>query len=418
MDAPWSNKETLRTTNKLERLSKEIVDFEKYIAPTQKEQLNRDTLLYSVSQLIESLWPGNVIAPFGSSVTGLQFPSRLIPHAKVPVLMATDDNNVSMDITVQNESPSSDRTVLWIKEYPLLKTLFMVLKQVLSNYRVSSLPTFEPLSAKTAGLASYSLICMIVSYLQLQAPKSHDPSRPEYIAETLLGFLDFYSRFDSSLYAISLIDGGAYLTADYSPIGIDPKEGKLTIIDPDVPGANVARSTLRFDILKLIFARAHSDLRKRLDSSTKGESILSSVLLVKPHYYGEPRSEGTRFKKEEIWIDTGLPSNANEKRSRFRPHAVTHVAAGKRNEERRNASSRDERRYNPYQSRNKSHNNTREDRYEREDRYQRKDSYRRENYHEKESRYQKEYERHARNNHSHLAEHYKKKADRAKRNHF
>ena len=182
---------------------------------------------------------------------------RLIPHAKVPVLMATDDNNVSMDITVQNESPSSDRTVLWIKEYPLLKTLFMVLKQVLSNYRVSSLPTFEPLSAKTAGLASYSLICMIVSYLQvrfllctlssfflfaklmlskLQAPKSHDPSRPEYIAETLLGFLDFYSRFDSSLYAISLIDGGAYLTADYSPIGIDPKEGKLTIIDPDVPG--------------------------------------------------------------------------------------------------------------------------------------------------------------------------------------
>ncbi|KAI8390308.1 hypothetical protein BD560DRAFT_6019 [Blakeslea trispora] len=276
MNAPWSSKETLRTANKLERLSKEIVDFQKYIAPTRREQLNRDTLLFAVTQLIESLWPGNIVAPFGSSVTGLQFPSsdvdlnvhfhvmpansnpvsilkeirkqacashifpkylvKLIPHAKVPVLMATDDNNVSMDITVQNESPSSDRTVLWIKEYPLLKTLFMVLKQILSNFRVSSLPTFEPLSAKTAGLASYSLICMIVSYLQLQAPKNHESSQPEYIAEVLLGFLDFYSRFDSSLYAISLEDGGAYLTADNSPIEIDTKEGKLTIIDPDVPG--------------------------------------------------------------------------------------------------------------------------------------------------------------------------------------
>lgn len=59
------------------RLSKEILDFEKYIEPTKEEQLNRDTLLYQVSRLVESLWPNNtVITSFGSSVTGLAFPAR------------------------------------------------------------------------------------------------------------------------------------------------------------------------------------------------------------------------------------------------------------------------------------------------------------------------------------------------------
>jgi DNA polymerase sigma len=56
------------------------LDFEKYISPTKKENLNRDTLLYSISQLVESLWPNNyTITTFGSSVTGLAFPSRYGP---------------------------------------------------------------------------------------------------------------------------------------------------------------------------------------------------------------------------------------------------------------------------------------------------------------------------------------------------
>lgn len=82
--------------------------------------------------------------------------------------MATDENQVSIDITIDNECFSSDRTAAWVKEYPALKPLFMALKQSIGNFRVSNAPAFEPLSAKTAGLASYSLICLIVSYLQVK----------------------------------------------------------------------------------------------------------------------------------------------------------------------------------------------------------------------------------------------------------
>lgn len=60
------------------RLSKEILDFEKYIHPTKKEQLDRDTLLYSVTQVVNQLLPNARVIPFGSYATGLQFPTRYI----------------------------------------------------------------------------------------------------------------------------------------------------------------------------------------------------------------------------------------------------------------------------------------------------------------------------------------------------
>lgn len=81
--------------------------------------------------------------------------------------MATDENQVSIDISIDNECFSSDRTATWVKEYPALKPLFMVLKQAIGNFRVSNFPNFEPMSAKTAGLASYSLVCLIVNYIQV-----------------------------------------------------------------------------------------------------------------------------------------------------------------------------------------------------------------------------------------------------------
>ncbi|KAI7904633.1 uncharacterized protein BX663DRAFT_323489 [Cokeromyces recurvatus] len=273
MNVPWSNSETLQTEDGLTRLSKEILDFERYISPTKNEKLNRDTLFYSVTRSIDSLWPNTKINAFGSYVTGLQFPSsdvdininfevlprntksdalklirrklaaegifenrrmKVVANAKVPVLMATDNNAISMDITIQNDCLSSHRTTVWIIEYPALKPLFMVLKQSISAYRVSNLPAFEPLSAKTAGLASYSLICLIVSYLQLQVDPNLSSSDANYYGILLMGFLDFYSNFKNEEQAISLTNGGSYLTGDNCPIRFEPKNGKLFIVDPDV----------------------------------------------------------------------------------------------------------------------------------------------------------------------------------------
>ncbi|CAO3631463.1 unnamed protein product [Mucor fragilis] len=462
MDAPWSSKDTLSIKDRVSRLSQEIIDFEEYIKPTKTEKLNRDTLLYCITQLVESLWPNNYeITAFGSSVTGLQFPgsdidinidfqqlpknnvidilkiirkkaigqrifsfdnTRLAANAKVPVFMGEDKNGVSMDITVQNECFSSDRTAAWIAEYPALKPLFMVLKQSIAHCRVSSLPQFEPLSAKTAGLASYSLVCMIVSYLQLQVADALKRSDPNYYGTLLMGFLDFYSQFPSTSTAISLTGKGAYLSKSECPIPLDTKSGKLTIIDPDVEGINVARSTLRFDTIQLIFGKTLDNIRKRIASSSKSESILSSIIKVEKHYYGDPRREGHRFKLLQTWIDTGAPAVKNRGFNRRRGGIVHRAGGGDRQES--IGRHRDDSRKNPYSKSNP---------YERRDitnnrvSYERREStgsrsststsYRQPGYSRMldQDHNSREYERHKRNNNTHLAEHYREKSERSQK---
>ncbi|KAL0145465.1 hypothetical protein V8B55DRAFT_1430893 [Mucor lusitanicus] len=332
MDAPWSSKDTLSIKDRVSRLSREIIDFEEYIKPTKTEKLNRDTLLYCITQLVESLWPNNYqITAFGSSVTGLQFPAsdidinidfeqlpknnvidvlkiirkkaiaqrlfsfnntRLAANAKVPVFMGEDDNGVSIDITVQNECFSSDRTAAWITEYPALKPLFMVLKQAIANCRVSSLPQFEPLSAKTAGLASYSLVCMIVSYLQEMIATSTrhiEPSDPNYYGAIVDGISQLLLSISKHINSYISDRRWSVPVKSECPIPLDTKSGKLTIVDPDVEGINVARSTLRFDTIQLILEK-------------------HSTIYWRKHYYGDPRREGHRFKLLQTWIDTGAPA--------------------------------------------------------------------------------------------------------------
>jgi DNA polymerase sigma len=206
MDSPWSNSDTLSIANGMVRLSKEILDFEKYIAPTESETRKRSEAQKTVKDFIRKALPEEyTIEVFGSHVTTLTFPSsdidfniqfkypvvkpvktlnflykkgrqfRFFPYdtefvrfGRTPVIKCKLDNGVSVDITVQNPAPSSDRTIAWIKQYPELKPLFMVLKQALSSFRVNHKKNFEPLSAKFSGLASFGLICLIVSYLQVR----------------------------------------------------------------------------------------------------------------------------------------------------------------------------------------------------------------------------------------------------------
>lgn len=52
----------------------------------------------------------------------------------------------------------------------------------------------------------------------------------------MLGFLSFYSTFDSSKTAIDPTDEGQYLSKSGCPIPLETKAGRLTIIDPDMPG--------------------------------------------------------------------------------------------------------------------------------------------------------------------------------------
>ncbi|CEG70706.1 hypothetical protein RMATCC62417_06552 [Rhizopus microsporus] len=342
MDAPWSSPKTLSITDSISRLSQEILDFEKYIAPTDHEQRLRSDALNMIQRLIESMFsPMPVVEAFGSFVTSLALPSsdvdivirfdkpvmprnilnkiyreakrrimfkrsEFIRAAKTPIITGCLRNGVSVDISVQGNVTSSERTVTWIKEYPELKPLFMVLKQSLSAFRLRNVWTFEPLSAKTAGLCNFGLICLIVSYLQLHKPTDITSTDPEYYGRLLLGLLDYYAHdFNASKHIISVSDEGKYypiremnnVLGDYYY-----ETGKLFIINPDEPGRNVTAALQHFDYLQLIFKTASSLLKSRL-SKKESVSILSSIIKVETRYGEKQRKELDDFMVDYIYAN-------------------------------------------------------------------------------------------------------------------
>lgn len=173
----------------------------------------------------------------------------------------------------------------------------------------------------------------------------------------------------------------------------------------------MARSTLRFETVQLLFGKALENLRKRIASSSKNESILSSIIKVEHHYYGDPRREGTRFKLLQTWIETGAPVIKNRGFNRRRG-GIVHKAGGDRQSS--VSYKRDESRKSPY-----SRNTT----YERRDSFSNRQtttsttSYRQATYGRmmEQDHNSREYERHRRNNNTHLAEHYREKSEKSQK---
>lgn len=66
--------------------------------------------------------------------------------------------------------------------------------------------------------------------------KNINKTKPDYYAQLLLRFLQFYSTFNYEELVISLKDGGKYYTPDNAPRSFNAKPNMLNIIDPDMPG--------------------------------------------------------------------------------------------------------------------------------------------------------------------------------------
>lgn len=256
---------------------------------------------------------------------------------------------MSADISIANDICSSDRTVVWVRQYPELRPMFMVLKQAISNCRLTSNPAFEPLSAKTCGLASYGLICLIVNYLEHENRRVIN--QEHYFATLLMGFLRFYGQFDETTKAISMQNGGHYYAIGESdlPVEFDGKPGQLVVVDPDkgtkpdnmhtslsfdfnhfYVDVNVARSCIKFDQVKLIMNHLAELVEKRMRTADAEESILSSIIKINGHYHEEPRREGSDFISENILIDNGRPVVKARFMDKFNPKKSNHMRGEKR----------------------------------------------------------------------------------------
>lgn len=347
-----------------ERLSKEIQNFIEYIAPTTQETRLREDAIEAISDTVKSLWPSAGVQVYGSFKTNLVLPSSDVDlcvktvealqprkaknylfqlrnalsrrnlttdtmviarkNMKVPILVTKMlKSQIAADVCLNTESESTLKTTEWLLAYPDLKALYLVLKHGLSSLKVDSYLRFHMMDSKSQGIAGFTLICLIVRYLQ-QADKKQN-----LIGQKLLGFLSFWAHFDFSEKGIFLADDGGYFKKKDKPDASPLHAPNVVVIeDPNLKDVNIGRATSLLDGIKEGFKKAHRLLKDRIDSAQDG-SILSAFILL-PKSINGIRPIGTDYNLENLedmksGVDLGstrdavrqaLSKSSNSKRKR------------------------------------------------------------------------------------------------------
>ena len=243
-------------TKHLFSLHREIEEFYDFVRPTIQQQNERHAVLARIQKALISSQPfqGSKLLVFGSSPTNLYLPggdldctlvmqdynpnevdSRaaktraantlkkaraallrvkitdwdgclLIAKARVPLLKFSDAvSGIKVDLSINNPGglKAVDTVKKWARTWPALPRLLMVLKRFLEVRELNDVAL--------QGLGSFSLICLIVTYLRY-LPGELDTNTTGSTASSgygalLLGFLNHYgNEFDRTNVAIRMDD--------------------------------------------------------------------------------------------------------------------------------------------------------------------------------------------------------------------
>ncbi|KAM4722219.1 terminal nucleotidyltransferase 4B [Rhinophrynus dorsalis] len=298
-------------------LHEEIIDFYKYMSPRPEEEKMRMEVVNRIENVIKELWPNADVQIFGSFKTGLYLPTsdidlvvfgkwenlplwtleealrkhnvadensvKVLDKATVPIIKLTDSfTEVKVDISfnVQNGVKAAQLIRDFIKKYPVLPYLVLVLKQFLLQRDLNEV--------FTGGIGSYSLFLMAVSFLQLH-PREDACSPEANYGVLLIEFFELYGRhFNYMKTGIRIKDGGSYVAKDDVQKNMldGYRPSMLYIEDPLQPGNDVGRSSYgamqvkqAFDYAYVVLSHAVSPIAK-FYPNTESESILGRIIRV------------------------------------------------------------------------------------------------------------------------------------------
>ncbi|KAK3507930.1 hypothetical protein QTP70_003819 [Hemibagrus guttatus] len=225
------------------RLHEEIIDFYNFMSPRPEEATMRQEVVDRIESVIKELWPSADVQIFGSFSTGLYLPTsdidlvvfgkwdrpplqqleqalrknnvaepfsiKVLDKATVPIIKLTDqETEVKVDISFNVETGVRAARFIkdYVKKYTVLPYLIFVLKQFLLQRDLNEV--------FTGGISSYSLILMVISFLQLH-PRI-DASTPNMnLGVLLIEFFELYGRhFNYLKTGIRIKNGGAYMAKE------------------------------------------------------------------------------------------------------------------------------------------------------------------------------------------------------------
>ena len=311
--APWRTREYSCDPPGLHQ---EINDFYDYIKPRPSEVRMRKDVVCRVKAVIHSLWPLAKVEPFGSFVTGLYLPTSdidlvvlgrwpviplftleeaLLKHdiavegtiltldkTTVPIVKFLDKKTeVGVDIGFNHESESNAAEIIqaYIHTYPFLPKLMLVLKQFLTQRNLNEV--------FYGGISSYSLVLLLVSFLQLHPRYAATDPDTTNLGVLLMEFFELYGRhFNYMKTGIVLDGGGGYITKDeiQTQDFLYIKDPSNTYRDCSDPMSNAARGCFGMFQVKQAFEHAflrlNSAILSRDNPVPRRGSLLASIVKV------------------------------------------------------------------------------------------------------------------------------------------
>ncbi|CAK7203575.1 hypothetical protein SEUCBS139899_006310 [Sporothrix eucalyptigena] len=306
-------------------LHKEIVDFYDFISPRSFEQALRQALLDDLDTTVRKRFPNGRIHCFGSFMSGLYLPtgdmdivmcstqflnnraamfskkghlfkfgaflcsSRIaerehlehITKAKVPLVKYIDlKTGLKVDVSFENmNGVVANKTFLkWKEQFPEMPILVTLVKQFLTMRGLN-----EPVNG---GIGGFSVICLVVSMLQMMPPlQTKDMIGENHLGDLLMHFFDLYgNKFNYESTAISMNPPG-YIPKNKVHQFTYKNPDRLSIIDPNNPENDISGGSKNTPAIMRVFADAFEALQKRMMELAKlpaderrGQSILSVVL--------------------------------------------------------------------------------------------------------------------------------------------
>lgn len=215
-------------------------------------------------KLANSLQSAGVAAPGGVAV---------ISKARVPIVKFADrDTGIKVDISFENDSGLKANKTFeqWKAQYPAMPVVVVLVKQLLAMRGLNEV--------FTGGIGGFTIICLVVSMMQLMPELQLGQMDPHVqYGNLLLNFLDLYgNKFDVVSTGISFNPPGYFDKIKHPRSRGNPK--RLTIIDPNNRDNDISGGSARiFDVLDL-FRDAHHKLQRRLAQVHSGVDARSSVL--------------------------------------------------------------------------------------------------------------------------------------------
>ena len=337
---PWKTKDYPRDPP---GLHEEINDCYEYLKPRPSEIRMRADVITRVTHIITNRWPHAVVSVFGSVCINLFLPTSDIDlvvlgqWSKLP-LFSLEEDFLTADIAMEGSILVLDKTSIpiirfidkvtevkvdisfnrdtgiesarmitsFIQEYPALPKLVLVIKQFLTQRNMNEV--------FFGGISSYSVILLIVSYLQLH-PRFRADDSDANLGVLLIEFFELYGRnFNYLKTGITVLGGGSYF--DKNEVSLPDDRSMLLIIDPTDPDAgNASRGCYGMWQVKQSFEQAylrlHALVLTRDNPTPTCASLLSSIIQVS--------AEVDEYRN---WVDSNWPAHPLSPQASSAPYFV------------------------------------------------------------------------------------------------